>query len=316
MAYEEPKQSYTGKIREVTVGAAGSEVTVGGENTLPFYLFEGEMPKDIAIAMEVYDKKPEDWPEVVIEPFKDVIDSPAQWAKKCQDEYKADLICLQLASTDPNRGDTSADDATKIVKEVLDAILVPLIIYGGGNVEKDAEVLKKVADVAQGKNILIAPAVEDNYKTIAAAAMGFKQNVAGLSPIDVNMAKQLNILMTQLGLEAGNLVIDPSSGALGYGLEYCYSVMERLRLAALEQNDSMTQMPMISNLGKEVWKTKEAKASEQEEPDWGDAEKRGIMWEALTAVAFALAGSNILVMRHPKAVELVRETIKRLRGKE
>ena len=316
MAYEEPTQSYTGKIREVAVGSEGKEVRVGGENTLPFYLFEGEMPTNVVIAMEVYDSKPEDWPEAAIKPFKDVIDSPVKWAKKCQDEYKADMICLQLVSTDPNRGDKSPDDAAKIVKDVLDATSVPLIIYGSGNIEKDSEVLKKIADVAQSNRVLLAPAVEDNYKTITAAAMGFKQNVAGLSPIDVNMAKQLNILMSQLGLSEDSLIIDPTAGALGYGLEYCYSVMERLRLAALEQNDSMTQMPMISNLGKEVWKAKEAKTSEKEEPSWGDAEKRGITWEALTATAFVLAGSNILVMRHPKAVELVRTMIDKLQGKK
>lgn len=314
MAYQEPKQTYTGKIREVAIGIGENQVKVGGENAMPFYLFEGEMPNSPIIALEVYDKEPDGWPEAVKKPFADVMNDPAAWAKKCQDEYGADAICLQLISTDPNQDDKSPEEATDVVKKVLEAISVPLIVYGSGNIEKDAEVLKKAADAAQGKQVLLGPATEDNYKTIAAAAMGFKQNVAGQSPIDVNMAKQVNILMTQLGLPAESLVIDPTTGALGYGLEYVYSVMERLRLAALEQNDSMTQMPMISTIGKEVWKAKEVKVTEEEKPAWGDAEKRGIVWEAITAAVLLVAGSNILVMRHPEAVKITRKIIADLSG--
>lgn len=312
MDFKAPVESYNGKIREVTIGSGDKAVAVGGETTMPFYLFEGEMPRKPVIAMEVYDVPPENWPEAVLEPYKDVVNDPAAWALKCQNEYGADLICLQLAGTDPNKQNRSAEEAVETVEKVLKAINIPLIVYGSGNLEKDAEVLKRVAEVAQDKNLLIGPAEEDNYKTIAAAAMGFNHNVAGLSPIDVNMAKQLNILMTQLGLEPEKLVIDPTSGALGYGLEYCYSVMERLRLAALQQNDSMTQMSMINNLGKEVWRQKEARASVEEEPTWGDPAKRGILWEAMTAAAFLLAGSDILVMRHPEAARLVRQLIKEL----
>lgn len=310
----EVKEEYNGKIREVTIGEGDKKIVVGGEEALPFYLFEGNMSHLPAIAMDVYDSTPTDWPEVVLKPFKDVASDPVKWAKKCQDEYKADLICLQLVSTNPTGEDRSPEEAAKTVKDVLDAISVPLLVYGSGAVEKDAEVLTKVAEIAQGKAILIGPVEEDNYKTITAAAIGFNHNGAAHSPIDVNMAKQLNILMTQLGLPPDRVVIDPTTGALGYGLEYVYSVMERLRLAALTQNDSMTQMPMISNLGKEVWKAKEAKTSDKDEPTWGDAEKRGILWEAMTAVVLIVAGSDILVMRHPKAIELVRQIIQSLKA--
>lgn len=312
MDFKAPVESYNGKIREATIGTGDKAVIAGGENTLPYYLFEGEMSCKPVIAMEVYDTPPENWPETALEPYEDVLNDPAAWALKCQNEYGADLICLQLAGTDPNKQDRSADESAETVKKVLGAINIPLIVYGSGNLEKDAEVLKRVAEVAQGHNLLIGAAEEDNYKTIAAAAMGFQHNVVGLSPIDVNMAKQLNILMTQLGLEPERLVIDPTSGALGYGLEYCYSVMERLRLAALQQNDSMTQMPMISNLGKEVWRQKEARATIDEEPTWGDPAKRGILWEAMTATALLMAGSDILVMRHPEAVKLIRQLMKEL----
>lgn len=301
----EVKDRYNGKIREVTLGAT-KPVTVGGETALAYYLFEGDMPHEPVIAFEVYDTAPTDWPDAAVEPYKDVLTDPVKWALKCQDEYKADMICLQLASTNPSAENRSVDEVATVVKAVADAISIPLIVYGTANVEKDAEVLPKAAELCRGKNALIGPIEEDNYKTIAAAGLGFDLAGAPHSPIDVNMAKQLNILVTQLGMKPDRVVIDPTTGALGYGLEYVYSVMERLRIAALTQNDSMTQMPIINQLARECWKAKEAKSSEADEPTWGDAGMRGILWEALTAVALLMAGSDILVMRHPKAVELVR----------
>lgn len=313
MGYQKPVEKYNGKIREVKLGK-DNQVTVGGETTLPFYLFEGDMPNKPVIVMEVYDNSPSDWPPAVAEIFKDVINDPAKWAKKCQDEYKADMICLQLASTDPNGKNASPEEAAATVKSILEAISIPLIVYGSGNTDKDAEILKKVAEAGENFRIVLGPVQEDNFKPITAAAIGFKQVVAGQTPIDVNMAKQLNILMSNLGLSEDNILIDPSTGALGYGLEYSYSVMERDRLAALTQNDSMMQFPIISNLGKEAWKAKEAKVSEEEEPTWGDPEKRGILWEVLTAVSLLMAGSDILVMRHPKAVEVVRTVVEKLRS--
>lgn len=302
----EVKETYNGVIREVTLGVGDKSVVVGGETALPFYAFEGDMPRKPVIAFDVYDEEPADWPEPVVEPYKDVLGDPVKWALKCQNEYRADMICLHLVSTNPTGTNRSAEEAAQTVKVVADAIDIPMIIYGTANVEKDMEVLAKAAEAAQGKNVLMGPIEEDNYKTIAAAALGFQQAGATHSPIDVNMAKQLNILATQLGLNADHIIIDPTTGALGYGLEYVYSVMERLRLAALTQNDSMTQMPIINTIGKEVWKAKEVKVSTEEEPAWGDAETRGIIWEAMTAVALLMAGSDILVMRHPKAVELTR----------
>ncbi len=219
---------------------------------------------------------------------------------------------MQLAGTDPNGENRSSEDAVATVKAISDAVSIPLVVYGSGNVEKDAEVLKKVGGAATSESMIIGPAVEENYKPTTAAAMGYNHVVAGNTPIDVNMAKQLNILMTQLGLDAQKIIIDPTTGALGYGLEYSYSVMERLKLAALQQDDKMTQMPMISNLGKEAWRAKEAKIGQDEEPTWGDAKKRGILWEAITAVSLLISGANILIMRHPEAVKLVRKTLEKL----
>ena len=308
MAVEMMKETYTGKIREVTIGTGEKAVTIGGAQALPFHKWESDAGQGPKVAIEVYDEV-NNWPDNAIEPYKDVIDDPAAWAKKNQDEYKADLIALQLVSTDPNGTDASADEAAETVKKVLDAIDIPLIVYGSSNAQKDEEVLKKVAEVAHGKNIALGPAQEDNYKAVAAAAMGYDHKVIALSPIDINIAKQLNILITQMGLDAGNIIIDPTTGALGYGLEYSYTIMERLRLAALQQNDEMTNMPMIGNIGVEVWRRKETKVEADQEPAWGDVADRSILWEVVTANTLLLAGADLVVLRHPKSIETVRKLI-------
>lgn len=308
MAFQAPVETSTGKIRELTLGAKKT-VATGGQNALAFHGFEGTLPNAPRIALEVYDTAPADWAEELGRVLGDVWADPVAWAKKCEGEFGADMVCLQLAGTDPNGANRSAADAVATVKAVADAISVPLIVYGSGNTEKDAEVLKAVAEATQGKNVVVGAAIEENYKSIGAAAMGFGAKVAGETPIDVNMAKQLNILLTNLGVSIDNLLIDPSTGALGYGLEYSFSIHERIKLAALRQNDTMLQAPTVSNLGKEAWRAKEAKITQAEAPQWGDQRKRGILWEALTAVALMMAGSDILIMRHPEAAKLVRQSV-------
>lgn len=311
MAFQAPVETSTATIREMTLGTKKT-VTVGGQNALAFHSFEGTLPNAPKIAMEVFDTTPADWADELKSVLGDVWGDPVAWAKKCEGAFGADLICLQLAGTDPNGANRSVADAVATVKAVVDAISVPLMVYGSGNHEKDAELLKAVAEATQGKNVVIGLAVEDNYKSIGAAAMGFGAKVSGETPIDVNMAKQLNILLTNLGVPLDALLIDPSTGALGYGLEYCFSIHERIKLAALRQNDSMLQAPTIANLAKEVWRAKEAKISQAEAPQWGDARKRGIVWETLTATAVMMAGADILIMRHPEAVQLIRKTIAEL----
>lgn len=309
MPYQVPNETYSGKIEEITIGVGEKAITIGGQTTLAFYDFEGDIPHRPVVAMEVYDNNPQEWVETLKEPLGDVLEDPVAWAKKCQDAYHAEAICLQLAGTDPNGDNRSADEAAATVKAVLDAIELPLIVFGCGNAEKDKAVMEKVAAVAAGKNILLGPAVEENYKTIAAAAMGFNHNVIAQSPCDVNLSKQLNILLTQMGLPKNRIVIDPSTGALGYGMDYTYTIMERLKIAALQQGDEMTRMPIISVLGPEVWKTKESRVSVAEEPTWGDPGKRAISWEIMTATAMAVAGADLLVMRHPQAVEGYRKAV-------
>ena len=309
MAFEIPKVTYTGKIKEVKLGKSPKAVTIGGETSYPFHLFEGEMPHPPRIAMEVYDAPPEDWPEAALEPFKDVVNDPVAWAKKCIATYGAEMICLQLASTDPNGMNRSAEEAAATAKQVANAVTVPLIVWGCGNDEKDADTLRRVAELCEGKNLIIGPVGEKNYKQIGAGAIAYKHTLVASSPIDVNLAKQLNVLLGNLGVPDGQILVDPTTGGLGYGIEYTYSVMERDRMAALTQQDERLQFPLVCNLAKEVWKTKEAKLSQADEPRLGDPKKRGILMEAVTAMILLLAGGNILIMRHPEAISLVKGMI-------
>ena len=309
MGFEFAKEKYSGKIKEISLGQGKKTVTVGGESCYPFYNFEGKMPHKPRVAMEIWDMEPEEWAEAALSPFKDVLSDPAAWAKKCVDQYGAEMIVLQLKSIDPNGKDASADEAVATVKKVLDAVDVPLIIWGSANVEKDEEVLKKIAEQCQGKNLILGPVEDKNHKGIGAAAMGFGHTVISSSPIDVNLAKQCNILLENLGVSTDKIIIDPTTGGLGYGLEYSYSVMERIRMAALAQGDDKLQLPLINNLGNEVWKCKEAKMKGAEAPTLGDPEKRGILMEAVGAVAYLMAGSDVLIMRHPEAIRLVKSYI-------
>jgi acetyl-CoA decarbonylase/synthase, CODH/ACS complex subunit delta len=309
MAFEIPKIAYTGKIKQIKLGKGPKAIAVGGETAYPFHLFEGEMPNPPRIAMEVYDAAPEDWAETALEPFKDVANDPVAWAKKCVGSYGAEMIALQLVSTDPNGLNRSGEEAAQTAKKVAGAVDVPVIVWGSGNADKDSDVLRKVAEACDGMNIVIGPVVEDNYKQVGAGAIGYKQTAVASSPIDINLAKQLNILLGNLGVPDEQILVDPTTGGLGYGIEYTYSVMERDRMAALTQQDERLQFPILCNMAKEVWKAKEAKTKTEDAPTLGDSKKRGILMEATTAVMLLLAGADVLVMRHPEAIRLVRETI-------
>jgi len=311
MTFEIPKTQYSGKIREITLGTGNKAITVGGETGYPFYLFEGKMPKLPQIAMEVYDAPPDEWAPAALEPFLGVTDDPVAWAQKCINDYGAEMICLQLISTDPNGLNRGADEATEVVKKVADAISVPLIVWGTANHEKDTEVLRKVAEVCQGKNLIIGPAEEGDHKKIGAAAIGYHHTIIASTPIDINLAKQLNILLGNLGIPDELIVVDPTVSCIGYGIEYCYSVMERMRMAGLTQQDDKLQFPLICNISKESWKTKEVHLADGEF-NMGDARKRGILLEAMSAMVLLLAGGDVLVMRHPEAIKLVREMIAEL----
>lgn len=316
MAVNLIKERYSSRVGEVTIGATKEQggtrsytITVGGDATLPYLQFEGEVKNKPVVALEVVDVVP-DWNEIVKKPYQDVLDNPAEWAKKCV-EYGADLIYLKLDGAHPDRANKSVEQCVATVKSVLEAVGVPLIVVGCGVAEKDNEVLTAVAEAATGENLLLGLAEEENYKSLTAACMVHKHSIIARSPLDINICKQLNILINEMNLPLNRIVIDPMIGALGYGIEYAYSIMERARLGAL-QNDKMLAMPMICTVGYEAWRAKESNASEADFPGWGDQEMRGIGWEAMTAAALIQAGASILLLRHPEALKKVKNNIEEL----
>ena len=306
-------QVYSGAIREAVLGNGDNTVTVGGSTSMPFHLFEGDMQHKPLIAMEILDIRPDNWPETLSQYFDDVMDSPVDWAKKCINEYGAQAINLWLIGTDPNGENRSAADAAKDAAAVIEAVDVPVIVWGCGNSEKDTETLREITAMIGDKKVCLAPLEDANYRTIGATAMAFQHPMVAASPIDVNLAKQLNILLENLGVPLDTVMMDPSIGALGYGIEYTYSVMERIRIAALTQKDEKLQVPIICNLGREVWKAKEV-GLPSGEMEMGDQEKRGIMMEAITASCMLMAGGEVLIMRHPKAINMTKELINGLIG--
>jgi len=319
---EKATEKWVSKVNELIIGATEKEggtrssvIKVGGATTLPFLHFEGVIPNPPAIAMEVWDMEPPDWPAVLKEPFGDVLGDPVEWAQKCVNEYGANFLCLRLASTNPDTKNSSPEEAARTARRILETVSVPLMIIGCNQAEKDTEVIPAVTEAAQGENCLVGIAVQANYKTITATCLSGGHSIIAESPIDINLAKQLNILISDMGFPLEKIVMHPATGALGYGLEYTYSIMERSRLAAL-QGDRLMSMPMVNFVGQEVWRAKEAKTSEQEVPEWGPISSRGPLWEVATAVSYLQAGADILVMCHPKAIESVKKTIKELMKKE
>ncbi len=313
MAFQPAKQVYTGKIREVTLGTGEKAVTVGGKAAFAFHAFEGEMPHPPKVAMEVWDKDPsEEWSEAAKAPFLDVLSDSAAWAGKCVRQYGAEIVVIQTKSADPNGDNRPAEEVAETIRKVVDAVDVPVVIWGVSNHDKDSEVMRLVAEKCAGKRLAVSPVEEGDYKQIGAACLAYGHIVSASSPIDVNLAKQLNILLGNLGVSNSDTIIDPTTGGLGYGLEYTYSVIERIMQAALTTEDEKLQQPIIVNLANEVWKSKEANLAFEEAPALGDPSKRGILMEAVTAVNLLLAGADILVMRHPDAVTLVKKFIEKM----
>lgn len=315
MAVQVLKERNTSKVAAVTLGATSeqggtrtSTITVGGAASLPFLHFEGEAPYKPVVAMEVIDRVPEEWNDELKNAFADAINNPAEWAKKCVEECGADMIFLRLQSADPELGNSSPEKCVETVKSVLAAVGVPLAVIGCGIDEIDNKVITAVAEACAGENLLLGFATQENYNTIVAACMVHKHTVIAQSPLDINICKQLNILISDMGLPLDRIVIDPSIGGLGYGIEYAYSIGERGRIGAL-QGDKMLAMPVLGMVGFEAWKSKEAIVGADEFPGWGDQSERGILWEAMTASALLQSGLDIPVMRHPEAVKLVKKNI-------
>ena len=305
---EIPTEKWTGKVKEVTLGGGGRKsVVIGGETTLPFLKFEGSIPNPPVVAVEIQDREPVDWPADLRASWGDAPKSPSSWAKRAV-EVGAEVICLRLRSAHPDEGNTGPAEAKAVVSEVLSAVDLPLIVLGPDVAEKDNEVLVAASEAGKGQRLALGNCVEKNYRTIAATCIADGHIAIGKTPIDLNLAKQLNILISDLGLSPESIIVDPTTGALGYGLEYAYSIFERLRTAGL-QGDAMTALPMIATVGEEVWRQKETRAAEGLPPTWGEKEQRSLVWEGITATSLLNAGADIVVLRHPKTVEMIKATI-------
>ena len=309
---EKAKLTWSGKVIPLEIGATPKNggtrshvLRIGGAETLPFLHFEGNTGCPPALALEVWDMKPPEWSNVLADAFGSVLEQPVEWAQFAL-QRGAEAICLRLASSHPDFKDTTVAESVRLVKSFLANVPAPLIILGSGHIDKDRELLPALCEAAAGERCLVGPAVDKNYRTIAAACMAFGHSLIAESPIDVNLAKQLNILCVDAGLPKERIVMHHLSSALGYGLEYTYSIMERARLACLK-GDLMLSQPMVSILGIDVWKTREATLPEADMPVWGAIKERGIYWEATTAIALLQAGADLLILTHPDALAIVKQ---------
>ncbi|MCK4804036.1 MAG: acetyl-CoA decarbonylase/synthase complex subunit delta [Spirochaetes bacterium] len=317
MEIPDVKEKWTSKINTVTLGATkedggtrGKTVTVGGATTLPFMTSEGEMPNKPVIAGFVSDTAP-DWPEVIKEAIGKEINSPAEWAQKCVSEYGVDLISMKMIGADPAGKDASPAECAKAVEEVLKAVDVPLIIWGCGDDEKDNSVLPECSQAAKGENCLIGSAKETNYMTIVAICNADKHKIISEAPVDINIAKQVNILLQDADFDSNDVVMFQTTAALGYGFDYVYTIIERCRTAGLKGDNLMTS-PQICDIAGETYRVKEAVADDDILPGWGKLARRGPMWEAACAEGYLQAGADILIMAHPDAVKSIQNTISKL----
>lgn len=313
MAFKMSVQKSSGKVSEVVIGTGDKAIKIGGENVLPFYSFDGDTGNIQKVGIEINDVYPESWIDCYKEMYKDVANDPAAWAKYVQDNTEADFVCLRFVGADPNADDKSPEECAEVAKKVADAIDLPLVVAGCGVAEKDGKVFAKVAEALEGKNVLILAAVEENYKEVGAAAgLAYGQKVGAESAVDINLAKQMNVLLTQLGVKQENIVMHVGCSAVGYGYEYVASTMDRIRLAAFNQNDKQLQIPIVTPVSFEVGHVKEAIANEVDQPEWGCGEKRSIAMEVSTATAVLVGGSDAVILRHPESVKTIKTFVSEL----
>ena len=314
MPIEIPKDNWPGTVRTVTIGATvadggtrTSTVTIGGQKNLPFLHFENKAPNRPVVAIEIKDHRPDDWSPLLLEAWGEVVNDPVKWAKAAE-AAGSDLIQLSICLTDLEGKPTSPEAVVKTVKDVLAATGLPLIVFGPGQADADNNLLVAIAEATKGERLVLGIAEDKNYRTIIATAMANGHLVNARSPMDVNLAKQLNILISDMGMPLDRVLMDPTTGALGYGIEYGFSAMERLRQAAL-QGDAMTQLPILVTPGYEAWKTKEAKVEAGVPAAWGNWLERSINWETLTAMTLIEAGADVVVLRHAESVRRIKLAI-------
>ncbi len=304
------KLEYKGGILENALGMQA--VPVGGDDSHAFHFFEGSIKNKPLLALDVWDICPQDMPGVYLQAYaSNILADPVAWAVAAQ-RAGAQAIALQLKSIDPNGQDEGAEQASAVVARILARINTPLVVWGCDNIEKDALVLGGIAERHTGRRLVLGPIEEANYQALAPAAIIHGHTLAATSPIDVNLAKQLNILLQNQGVPLSQILIDPTTGGLGYGLEYTYSVVERLRIAALQQDDKSLALPIICNLGREIWKSKEARFSREQEAQTGGLPMRGIMMEVAAGISLLLAGANILILSHPRSLALLQRFVEEM----
>ncbi len=310
MAFNPKKQAYNASINAVTLGAGEKSIVVGGENVLPFYTFDAPIANSPKIALEISDKGMDSLQTAGMKAAFEGCATVADMAKKAEEIEGVSAICLHFEGADPNGENKSVEDCVAMAKEVSEATALPIIIMGCKNIEKDAEIFSKCSEALQGKNIVVLSAREEDYKTVGASAgMAYNQKVGAESAVDINLAKQLNVLLCQLGVPAQNIVMNLGSSCAGYGYEYLSSTLDRVKAAALAQNDAQLQMPIVTPISTETWNVKEAMLSEEEAPEWGAVEERGIEMEITTAAACLTSGSDVVIMKHPAAIKTIAQFI-------
>ena len=310
MAFTPKKQAYNASINAVTLGTGEKSIVVGGENVFPFYTFDAPIANSPKIAIEISDKGMAALQTAGMKAAFEGCATVADMAKKAEEIEGVSAVCLYFESADPNGDNMPVEECVAMAKAVADATALPIIIMGCKNVEKDAEIFSKVSEALQGKNILVLAAREENYKTVGASAgMAYNQKVGAESAVDINLAKQLNVLLSQLGVASNSVVMNLGSSCAGYGYEYLSSTLDRVKAAALAQNDAQLQMPIVTPISTETWNVKEAMLSEEEAPEWGSVEERGIEMEITTAAASLTSGSDMVIMKHPAAIATIAKFI-------
>ena len=312
MSFVPKTQPFSGKINAVTLGTGDKAIVIGGQNVLPFYTFDAAIENAPKIGVEISDAAAQ-WTAPGLVEFYAGCNTMAERAKKAETMEGADFLCLNFESADPNGADRSVEDCVADAKAVAEAVTMPIVVMGCKNLEKDGELFSKIAEALQGKNILVMSAKNEDYKTVGASvALACGQKVGAETADDINLAKQLNIMIKGLGVAPEAIVMNSGTAAVGYGYEYVASTLDRIRLAALAQSDADLQMPIIAPVSIDTWSVKESTASEEDEPAWGCAEERAIEMEISTAAANLTGGADAVIMRHPAAIATIKKFINEL----
>ena len=312
MPFTAKSGKFNASINTVEFGTGDKAVKIGGENVFPLYSFDAAIENAPNVGIEITDFGMEHEPEC-IKKYYEGCATLADMARKAASMEGVDFLSFRMEGGDPNGANKSTEELIGELKEIADAVDLPLVVCGCKNVEKDAELFSKAAEALNGKNAVILSAKEENYKTVGAAAgLAYKQIVGAESAVDINLAKQLNVLISQLGVDSKSVVMNVGSAAVGYGFEYVISTMDRVKAAALQQGDANLQMPIITPVASEAWGVKEAMASETDAPEWGSQEERGIDMEVETAMAVIAAGSNAVILKHPESIKIISGLMKEL----